>query len=203
MKVSKSLFFPVFIALSVIGLHAQSDSLISEEYTLGPGDTISVSVFNEGELGVTQRLDTQGKIVLPLLGEANFEGLTVRQAEDMLEKRYVEEELLVRPEVTVQITDYRTRTFYVFGEVRSPGTKNFPSDRNRIPLIEAISMAGDFSEFARTGRVEIRRRSESGEESVRVVDAASLISGRGRDNRDHRDFEIRPGDLIFVPERLL
>lgn len=173
---------------------------VGDQYRLSSGDTVSVTVFGEPDLALSQRIDGQGKIVMPLLGEVILDGHTIREAEVMLANRYIEEEFLKKPEVTVQITGFKARTFYIFGQVRSPGTKGFPPDRSRISLIEAISMAGDFTDFAKTSGVQIKRRQSDGEQIVIEVDARSLIAGN-ISREASEDILILPDDLIFVPER--
>lgn len=170
------------------------------QYHLSSGDTVSVSVFGEPDLALSQRIDGQGKIVMPLLGEVVLDGLTLREAEVMLEKRYIDEEFLNKPEVTVQIISYKTRTFTIFGQVRGPGTKEFPPDRASISLIQAISMAGDFTDFARTSAVLIKRRHSDGRQISFEVDARSLITGEASQT-GAEDVMVLPDDQIFVPER--
>lgn len=195
----------LFLAVSFFGSMAYGQTSfaspdIGDQYRLSSGDTISVTVFGEPDLALSQRIDGQGKIVMPLLGEVVLHGHTIREAEVMLEERYIGEEFLKKPEVTVQIVGFKARTFYIFGQVRSPGTKAFPPDRSRLSLIEAISMAGDFTDFARTSAVQIKRRKESGEQIVIDVDARSLIAGDVSRSLSE-DILILPDDLVFVPER--
>ena len=175
---------------------------VGEQYRLSSGDTVSVSVFGEPELALSQRIDGQGKIVMPLLGEVILDGFTQREAEVMLEQRLIDEEFLKKPQVTIQVVGFKARTFYIFGQVRSPGTKAFPADRSKITLIEAISMAGDFNDFAKTSAVQIKRRNLQGTQIVIEVDARSLIAGSvSRSGAQSDDMMILPDDLIFVPER--
>lgn len=189
--------FILIVSMSM-ALFGQND--VTSEYRLSSGDQVTVTVFGEEDLAVGQRIDDLGKIMMPLLGEVVLNGFTVREAEDHIEARFRDEDFLVKPEVTVQVTGSRSRTFYVFGEVRSAGMKQFPSNKSRISVIEAISLAGDLTEFAKSTDVLITRRTESGEELNFKVDVRSLIRGNsGELNRDA--VEILPGDVIFVPER--
>jgi protein involved in polysaccharide export with SLBB domain len=168
-------------------------------YRLSSGDQVTVSVFGEPDLAVSQRIDDSGKIVMPLLGEVQLAGLTVREAETLIKERFVNEDFLVKPEITIQITGSRSREFYIFGEVRGPGMKQFPPNRSALSIVEAISMAGDFTEFARSTAVQITRRDESGKETVLSVDVRRLIS-RTQSNSNIEMVDVLPGDVVFVPQ---
>jgi len=183
----------LFLSLSLFGQESGGQS-----YRLSSGDQVAISVFGEGDLGIAQRIDEMGKVVMPLLGEVMLDGLTVREAETMIEKRFKDEDFLVKPEVTVQVTGSKVRNFYVFGEVRSSGVKQFPPNRSSISIIEAIAMAGDFTQFAKSNAVQVTRRLENGKEIVFKIDVRRLQ--QGGTTEDGEMVDILPGDMITVPE---
>lgn len=200
-----SLLLFLFLSLSVSWASAQNADLPSPipdvpegQYRLSSGDQVSISVFGEPDLAISQRIDAGGKIVMPLLGEVILTGKTVREAEQIVETRFRDEEFLVKPQVTVQIVGYRSRQFYVFGEVRSPGMKAFPPDKSRISVVEAISLAGDFTPYARTTDVQVTRRTEDGSETKFTINVRDIIQGNEPDNR--KAIEIHPGDVVLVRE---
>lgn len=200
MKAQRRIWGVLLFLITGIPLLAQSSE--GMEYRMSSGDQISISVFGEADLGISQRLDDSGKVMMPLLGEVVLTGLTVREAEDFIEKRYIEEDFLVKPEVTVQVTSSRSRVFHVFGEVNSTGMKQFPPNRPRLSVIEAISMAGGLTQFAKSTDVRITRRDEDGKETIIKVNVRDIINGNDR-NGSQPSIEILPGDIIVVPERIL
>lgn len=190
----------VFAAVACPGM-AQPTDTGPRFYTLRPGDSVQVNVFREPELAVVQKLDPDGVLIVPLLGRTQLAGLTLREAETHLEERFINEDFLIQPQVTVTISNYAEQVFYVFGEVRSPGAKTFPEGRQSLDILEAITMAGDLSQYAKRSEITIRRprKDGTGEDRI-VVDLDQMIRGdrRGSDEL----VMIYPQDILFVPERL-
>src|SRR5262249_25557984 len=97
-----------------------------------------------------------------------------------------------QPSVSVRVTEYRSRRVSVFGQVRAPGT--FPYSEN-MSVVEAITRAGGFTALAKKNAVRITRKTGDASESINV---AVEDIGQGR----APNFLLRPGDVVFVPERL-
>ena len=184
-------------------LSAQDAGELSERrfYTLRPGDHVQITVFNEPDLAVVQKLDPDGVLIVPLLGRTELAGLTLREAENHLETRFIDEEFLIQPQVTVSIADYAEQVFYIFGEVNAPGAKQFPEGKQRLDILEAITMAGDLAQYAKRSEVTIRRPIEGTAREERIViDLDDVI--RGTRSGSEELIEVQPNDIIFVPERL-
>jgi polysaccharide export outer membrane protein len=174
---------------------------VDESYALQTGDVIRITVFNEPDLSVEAKVDPQGNIVLPLLGAVSVAGNNVRQVEQLLENKYIEEELLVAPQVSAVITQFTSQVFYLFGEVNSPGAKAIPPGKQYVGILEAITMGGDLTQFARRREILLRRPDPAGGAETRIqIDLDHILRGeRGSADPTVRVF---PGDIIFVPERL-
>src|SRR6056297_1966093 len=67
------------------------DAITKSFYTLRPGDVVAITVFNEPDLAVSQKLDPDGVLIVPLLGRTELAGLTARQAEAHLQERFIDE----------------------------------------------------------------------------------------------------------------
>jgi len=110
------------------------------DYTLGPGDVISVTVRAGGEDQFTDELaiSKSGTVSLPLIGEMQVEGLTrselQRQILEPLERDYFYD-----PTVIVAIKKYRSFRFHISGAVQSPG---FYELTVKPSLLELIAKAG-------------------------------------------------------------
>jgi len=86
----------------------------------------------------------------------------------------------------------KAEPFYIIGEVQKPGS--FSYDKKEITLVEAISMAGGFNEWAERNKTQIVRMEDGIEKIIKVrVDAITEDGQKGQDIR------IRPGDVIVVP----
>ena len=164
-------------------------------------DQVSLAVFDEPDLSTVQRLDAKGQMRVPLLGNVRFSGMTIRDAEEMLEKRYIEGEFLKEPMVTVKIVEYAARQVSVLGAVRSPGVIPFPFEVNSMDIVEVISKTGGLAGIAKGESVRVTRLGNNGDEETFTVNVESLITGRGRKSNSER-FLIYPGDVIYVPDRL-
>lgn len=170
-------------------------------YLLRTGDTVNITVFDEPDLSVSQKLDLNGVVIIPLLGRTDLSGLSLRDAETKIEELFISEEYLIRPQVSVTIVNYAEQVFYVFGEVNRPGSKSFPEGRQSLDILEAITLAGDLSQYAKRSEIVIRRpiKGENREEKI-IVDLDEMIRGskRGREEL----ILVYPEDRIFVPERI-
>ena len=158
---------------------------------LGPGDLFEVRVFGEPQLSSTYEIAADGTINFPLVGVVAADGRTPVELEKELQQRLADG-YIKSPSVSVRVTEYRSRKVSVFGQVRSPGT--FPFTEN-MSVVEAITRAGGFTGMAKKNAVRITRL--QGKETERIVVAVEDI-GQGR----APNFLLRPGDVVFVPERM-
>ena len=171
-------------------------------YRLTVGDSVAVNVYGEPDMSASQRLDSSGKLRLPMIGEVKVAGLSVREAEEQMEKLYRERELLKTPLVTLVVSNYALREVSVLGAVRSPGNFQFPKETTSLDIADLITRLGGFTPTAKSDAVSVIRRKPDGREEVTTVDVERMISGRRRGDSSRRDFAVYPGDRIWVPERL-
>jgi len=158
---------------------------------MGPGDLFDVRVFGEPTLSSSYEVDNNGNINFPLIGTIKAEGRTPPEIEKDIETRLADG-YIKNPSVSVKVTEYRSRRVSVFGQVRSPGTFGFTEN---MSIVEAITKAGGFTGMAKKNAVRITR--VTGTQTERIVVAVEDI-GTGRSP----NFLLRPGDVVFVPERL-
>jgi polysaccharide export outer membrane protein len=126
--------------------------------TIGPGDLLDELVFGEQELSGHFRVDEKGYIGLPLIGNVQVQGLTAEQAGKLIEKLYVEAQIL-RPEhaqAAVFIEEYANQGITVVGQVKSPGV--FPALGVRM-LNDVLAAAGGPTGLA-ASKVVITRKAE-------------------------------------------
>jgi polysaccharide export outer membrane protein len=161
------------------------------DYQVGPGDTLEINVFGNDDLSRIPTVQTNGAIVLPLLGEVQVAGLTIaeiqRKVTNLLEKDY-----LVNPQVEVKVREYNSQFVSVVGEVNSPGRKPL---RGRSRLIDVLVEAGGFTTRA-SGEVLITRVDgafSGGEKTIAIS-----LSGATPTAQDQINLELplRNGDII-------
>ncbi len=159
------------------------------EYLLYPGDEIEVAMPTATELTRTIRVGPDGRIALPLIGQAMAADRTLSELEYELSSAYASQ--LVRPVVEVTLKTAGPMKVWVAGEVRTPGVYDMPGD---IDAYQAIVQAGDFLPSARSQQVALIRRGPGGVRMMRVVD---LRPRRGE------VVALRRGDILFVPRTTL
>lgn len=133
--------------------------LRSEVYLLRPTDKISVSVFREPDLSADSvRIGVEGNVSLPMLGSIPAAGMTAKQFEQDLTRRYAALGLK-SPMVSVNVTDFASHLVTVEGAVEKPGVYAFqPGAR----LSSAIALASGPKRIAKIDQVAVFRESPEG-----------------------------------------
>lgn len=157
----------------------QSAPFTQSEYQLGPGDKIRIITFGEEDLSGEFELDGTGVFSLPLVGQINAQGLTLRELETRITDR-LKDGYLRDPRVSVEVLNYRP--YYIHGEVKDAGEYPF---RNGLTVENAVATAGGYTYRAITSYVYIRHAGESQE---RRYDLSQPVP-------------VLPGDNIRVAER--
>jgi protein involved in polysaccharide export with SLBB domain len=160
--------------------------------TLGPGDIFEARVYGEKDLSGEFRVSSEGTIHFPLLGETKVQNLSASEVatllQDLLRDGYLRE-----PYVTVRIVQYNSKKIFVLGQVTKPGTFPFEGKMN---IIQAVTLAGGFTNMARKNSVIVTRVEESVERRIRVP--VDRISEGLSPN-----FALQPEDIVYVPETVL
>jgi polysaccharide biosynthesis/export protein len=120
------------------GLGEKPQPAPTMSYTLGPGDVLRVSVYDNPDLSQEVTIEADGAFSYPLIGRVQAAGLPVRQLESLLAKRFAEG-YLVSPQVGVTVTQHKSQQVYILGAVSKPGP--YPLQR-QTTLLEALSAAG-------------------------------------------------------------
>jgi len=86
---------------------------------LSPGDLISIRVFEQADYNPEVRVAADGSALLPLVGTVQLNGLTVTQAEMLIEQRFKDAGIYRNPQVTIQIVEGPNQVATLVGEVHS------------------------------------------------------------------------------------
>ena len=172
------------------------------DYILGPEDEISIIVWDHPDLTRRTRINLEGTISFPLIGEFKVAGLSQLQLEkklrDMLADGYI-----VGPQVSVQVTEYRSQKIFVIGEVNSPGA--YPLTK-RTMVVEAIAMAGGVKPEADQEIMIVRPKKNHAVQGALLPDQADpseVIKVRLRDvleGERSQNVEVLNLDTIFIPK---
>lgn len=173
-------------------------------YRLTVGDIVSIQVFGE-QLGVQDRVDARGNVHCALIGAVYVYGDTLEEADRAIEKAYIDQQILIHPEVTVSVQEYAERLVSVEGCVKDPRPYPLPPER-AMTLAEIIEKAGGFTDVAHGTDVKVTRILPNGTTQVwDHVDVEDFLKGRLKDKEKIQQVQLilQPGDVVFVPERII
>ncbi len=204
-----SLLVMLVSALVSIGAEAnsqaESDGVISvardrrSDYVLQPQDSLRVFIFQHDDLNRQMdsvQVSPEYSISLPLVGTISVRGLTTRQAEGIIRQAF-DRDYLVNPQVSVVVVKYAERSVNVLGQVGKPDRVPFPQEKG-LTIIEAITLAGGPTRLADLKRVKLTRKQSDSETVVEEIDVSSMMNKGGKDA-----VQLKTGDVIFVPERVI
>jgi len=159
-----------------------------EEYRIGIEDRLGVSVWGEPELSLSVWVRSDGKITLPLANDVQVVGLTPEDVRKQIANKlskYVKD-----VHVTVIVEESNSFKVYFLGEgIETQGIQSF---RKPTRLLQAISAAGGFAEFAKK---DIKIFREQGGGQVRIdVDYKQILAG----DTGSANLFLKPGDTLIV-----
>lgn len=169
------------------------------DYRIGPGDILSVTVFDHPELTTPAGqfrsaaetgflVSEDGTFFFPYAGVVKVEGLTLRQIRTLLTQKlgkYIQE-----PQVDVRVAAFRSQRVFVVGEVGKKGAVSITD----IPMttLEAINQAGGFTENADQRRITINRGGKTFEVDLQALYEEGDLSG---------NVLLQDGDVVNVWDR--
>jgi polysaccharide export outer membrane protein len=171
-------------------------------YTLTATDRLRIAVYQEDDLSSIVRIDANGDVNLLLVGEVKVAGLTVREAQKSIEDAYRDGRFLRNPQVIITVEEYAPREVSIGGEVRSPGRYPLPIE-STMTVVDLVTKAGGLTDIARGSAVTITHITPDGKKITTTVDVDSIIKGKAQAKADDTTLQLQPGDIIYVPERII
>ncbi len=171
-------------------------------YKITLTDLLRIDIYQEDDLRTMSRVDSKGNINLPLVSEVHVVGLTISEAQKAVEAAYREGRYLRSPQVTINVESYAAREVSIQGQVRSPGRYPLPIETS-MTVLELVTRAGGFTDTAKGTAVNVTRVTPDGKKQVFTIDVDSLLKGKDRANIGDNSLMLEPGDIVFVPERII
>lgn len=163
-------------------------------YLVAPGDTVNVFVWRNPDLSSTQvPVRPDGKITLPLVEDLPASGRTSTELARDIEKALGE--YIKDPQVTVTLGGFVGE---YYEQVRVVGQAARPAGipyRKNMTVLDVVVAVGGLTEFAAGNRASIVRREGETEQTMRV-----RLDDLIRDGDITANVEVRPGDIIIIPE---
>lgn len=156
-----------------------------KNYEIGPEDILAIRVWREPELTTGVQVRPDGKITMALIGELQAAGNTPEQLKEKIIEKY--SEFINKPEVMVSVQSVQSRRYYITGEVGRTGA--FPLI---VPttVLEALTNAGGFKEFANTKKITILRKGQ-----ILKFNYNEVTKGK----KMQQNIFVESGDYIIVP----
>ena len=169
---------------------------VDDVYHIGEHDLLSLQVFQTEDFNMDVRVDTEGYISLPLIGNVEAAGLSVVELEAKLETE-LGREYFQDPDVTVYIKEFTSQRVTIEGNVKSPGI--YPL-KGRTTLLQVIAMAEGLDDIADRTNIQVYSKN-GGDKRQDVYDIDQIRGGERVDPRIFEDDVIvvnRSGSKSFV-----
>lgn len=191
-RVAGFVSIPTLLLFAHVGCQTETGQSLSGQaevprhVILASGDVVKLTFSAAPELNQSQKIRTDGKLSLPLVGEVDAAGKTVGQLQSELVQTYKSQ--LKTPEVTVSL-EASVTSVTVSGAVHKPGKLAF---ERPTTVLQAIMEAGGPSEFGTLKHVRLMRV-VNGVYKSQIMDLHDL-------SKEIRPFYVRDNDVIFVPQ---
>jgi len=170
--------------------YAHAEGHLTGEYRIGSGDVLQIVTWKEPDFSRREvYVRTDGKITFPLLNDVQAAGKTTSELKKDLESqlnKYIE-----NPVVTVHISLPGSQKFYILGEVLKPGVYDL---LKRVTVLQAISLAGGFTEWASKKEIILLRKGTEKDEQF-IINYKEIV-----DKKNFRmNLPLIADDTIIVP----
>jgi polysaccharide export outer membrane protein len=155
-----------------------SGFVYSNDYQLGSGDQIIITVYNESDLTTKVKIDKTGFISFPFLDDIQVIGLTTKQVANIIHNGLLGD-YIIDPQVNVSVAIYRP--FFIHGQVKRPGGIPFQDD---LTLDKAIALAGGLALRASTSDWKITR----------------IVNGKTVTIQANVATQVQPDDIIKIEQ---
>lgn len=186
-------------------------------YVIQVGDKLGYRIVEDHDDAKLLSVSLSGEMEVPFLGRVNVAGKRLNDAakeiSSMLEKEMYKQATVVlsveemntpkaAPSSSTQYVQQgppvRPKKVTIVGQVRNPGMQEYPLD-GKLTLTEAILKAGGFASFANGKKVKVIRRKSDGTGETIFADVMAVL----KDGKLEADLDLKPDDLIIVPEKFL
>lgn len=164
----------------------QDQAVAPTQITLSSGDVVKLTFPGAPELNQSQKIRADGKVNLPLVGEIDAAGKSVRSLQDELAQRYKPQ---LKSSTVIVTLESSVTQVVVSGAVIKPSKLSF--DRPTT-VFQAIMEAGGVTEYGSLRNIHLIRLI-NGEQHTQILDLRPTVSGKTT-----RPYYVRDGDVIYV-----
>ena len=174
----------------ILLLSNQTVALAADVYRLNPGDKLEITVWEEEKLKQEVVVLPDGTISFPLVGHVAAAGKTTEDLVKLLRERL--SKFIPESEINVRLLSAEGNLIYVTGEVAHPGkfVMKGPTD-----VMQALSMAGGLTQFAKKNSILILRRDADGRTKSLPFEYGDVEDGENIES----NILLQSGDTIVAP----
>lgn len=165
---------------------------VEADTSVGPRDEFEVRVMGQEDISGVFQVASDGSIDYPLVGRILVQGLEPQEIQTAIRQALIDLRFFRDPQVSVRVTQYRSKKVSVLGQVQHPGAFDWSDG---MTLMNAIALAGGFGPMAARNQTSLTRVTEDGREVSVLVPAEEIEEGR------QPDILLQPNDRISVPQR--
>ncbi len=165
-----------------------------EGFVLGPEDVVEIVVWKNPDLSRQAVIRPDGKISLALIGDVPASGLTADQLASEIAERF--KAYKENPSVSVNVVEVNSYYVFMVGEVNSPGKLQLKS---YTTLLQAISLAGGFTQFASRNDIRIVRNIIDPEGNIKELRIPIRYDDLISDEGGVYNITVKSGDTIVIP----
>jgi polysaccharide export outer membrane protein len=160
-------------------------------YKIQAGDQFDVVFDLSPEFNQTVTVQPDGYVAMRGVGDIHVSNQSVPELTVTLKKAYGK--ILNDPIISVVLKDFEKPYFVADGQVGKPGKYDL---RGNTTLVEAIAIAGGFTESSKHSQVLLFRRVDDQWMEAKIINVKEMEkSGNLKE-----DTFLRPGDMLFVPK---
>jgi polysaccharide export outer membrane protein len=168
----------LLIALPVLG----------EDYQIGAGDVLTITVFDHDELATKDRVSDNGNITFPLIGEVHVGGMKLSEAAQAI-TALLADGYIINPQVSIFIDEFTSKKVIILGQIKQTGVIKLQGPTS---LLELITQAGGLKENAGE-TATIKRTVDGSQKSITVNLDALIKKGDATQN-----VSIKGGDTVSI-----
>lgn len=166
------------------------DRGVSDDYRIGEGDVIQVSVWGEPTASVNSVVvRPDGRITLPLIKDIAIAGMTPAEVEKVVTQRLAAD--IKSPDVTVIVSQINSKKVFIVGGAKKEGPLAYTY---RMTVMQAISEAGGLTDYAKRKKIYVLRN-ENGRQYQLPFDYDAVLKGQ----RMELNYTLEPGDTLVIP----
>lgn len=195
-KLLLPLFYCLIITACTTAIEIPEPAMEVQEYEIGVADQLYINVWKNPDISLTVPVRPDGKISVPLVGDALASGLSAEALAEKLTERL--QKYIRNPEVTVIVTSSESAEF--LSRVRITGAVLLPQSipyRRGMTILDLVLQAGSLTDFADGDGAILYRKTKEGIKRYSVQIDRIIKKGDISTN-----YELQPADILIIPESL-